>query len=61
MGGSRIRRDGCAGVRMGALRRGLVLGIAFGFAAALVELWATLLPFMERRMGPHGQAAGDPR
>jgi len=34
------------------LRRGLVLGAALGLAAATVELWLTLLPFMERRMGP---------
>jgi len=35
-----------------SLRRGLVLGAALGLAAATVELWLTLLPFMERRMGP---------
>jgi arylsulfatase A-like enzyme len=34
------------------LRRGLVLGIAFGLAAASVELWLNLIPFVQRRFGP---------
>jgi len=38
---------------MNTLRRALVLGAAFGLATATVELWLTLIPFMERRMG-HG-------
>lgn len=33
-------------------RRALVSGVAFGLAAATVELWLSLLPFIERRMGP---------
>jgi arylsulfatase A-like enzyme len=37
---------------MKILRRALVLGAAFGLSAALVELWASLIPFMDRRMGP---------
>ena len=37
---------------MALLWRGLVLGLAFGLAAACVEIWLSLLPFMERRMGP---------
>ena len=37
---------------MALLRRGLTLGLAFGFAAGTVEIWLSLMPFMERRMGP---------
>jgi arylsulfatase A-like enzyme len=37
---------------MKLLARGLTLGIAFGLAAATVELWLHLVPFIERRFGP---------
>ena len=37
---------------MQILRRALVLGVAFGFATALVEVWLGMLPFIERRFGP---------
>jgi arylsulfatase A-like enzyme len=37
---------------MQMLRRALILGIAMGLAAAAVESWLNLFPFMERRMGP---------
>jgi len=37
---------------MKLLARGLALGVAFGLAAATVELWLQLVPFIERRMGP---------
>ena len=37
---------------MTTLRRSIVSGAAFGLAAATVELWLSLLPFIERRMGP---------
>lgn len=36
---------------MNTLRRALVLGIAFGFAATTVETWLQFIPFMQRRMG----------
>jgi arylsulfatase A-like enzyme len=41
---------------MRTLVRGLLLGAGFGLAAGAVELWANLVPFMHRRMGP-GPAA----
>jgi arylsulfatase A-like enzyme len=34
------------------LRRGLLLGLAFGLAAAAVEAWLQLVPFTQRRFGP---------
>jgi arylsulfatase A-like enzyme len=34
------------------LRRGLTLGLAFGLAAAGVEIWMNLVPFVQRRFGP---------
>jgi arylsulfatase A-like enzyme len=34
------------------LRRALVLGMAFGLAAATVEIWLNLIPFVQRRFGP---------
>ena len=34
------------------LRRALTVGIAFGLAAATVELWLSLIPFVMRRFGP---------
>jgi arylsulfatase A-like enzyme len=37
---------------MKTLRRGLMLGLAFGLAAATVELWMNLVPFTQRRFGP---------
>jgi arylsulfatase A-like enzyme len=37
---------------MRTLRRGLMLGLAFGLAAATVELWMNLVPFTQRRFGP---------
>jgi hypothetical protein len=37
---------------MDTLRRGLVLGIAFGIAAATVEFWLGVLPVLERGFGP---------
>ncbi len=36
---------------MTTLRRALVRGIAFGFAATTVETWLQFIPFMQRRMG----------
>ncbi len=36
--------------------RALVLGIGFGLAAALVELWLGIVPFIQRRMGPGPEA-----
>jgi arylsulfatase A-like enzyme len=41
---------------MKVVLRALVLGAAFGLAAALVELWLSLVPFMDRRMGPGPEA-----
>jgi arylsulfatase A-like enzyme len=45
-----------AGTRSGGLSRallkGLALGAAYGLAAGAVELWVSLIPFMQRRMGP---------
>jgi arylsulfatase A-like enzyme len=37
---------------MSLLKGALIRGIAFGFAAGTVEIWLSLVPFMERRMGP---------
>ena len=37
---------------MKRVRRALVLGIAFGLAAATVELWLNFAPFVMRRFGP---------
>jgi arylsulfatase A-like enzyme len=37
---------------MKLLARGLALGLAFGLAAATVELWLNLVPFVQRRFGP---------
>ena len=37
---------------MKLLLRGFVLGIAFGLAAATVEIWFNLFGFIERRFGP---------
>ncbi len=37
---------------MAIFRRALVLGLAFGLAAATVEMWLNLLPFIMRRFGP---------
>lgn len=37
---------------MPTLRRALALGLAFGLAAATLEGWLNLLPFIERRFGP---------
>jgi arylsulfatase A-like enzyme len=37
---------------MKLLARGLALGAAFGVAAATVELWLNLVPFIQRRFGP---------
>src|SRR5262245_43250102 len=37
---------------MYTLRRAIVLGVAFGLGAAILEQWAQLIPFMERKMGP---------
>ncbi len=37
---------------MAIFRRALVLGLAFGLAAATVEMWLNLLPFILRRFGP---------
>jgi arylsulfatase A-like enzyme len=37
---------------MSRLARALALGAGFGLAAAVLDLWASLLPFTDRRMGP---------
>jgi arylsulfatase A-like enzyme len=37
---------------MRVLARGLALGAAFGLAAATVEIWLNLVPFVQRRFGP---------
>jgi arylsulfatase A-like enzyme len=37
---------------MRTLRRAILLGAAFGLGAAIIEQWASLIPFMERKMGP---------
>lgn len=37
---------------MQTLRRAVTLGLAFGLAAATLEGWLNLLPFIERRFGP---------
>jgi arylsulfatase A-like enzyme len=34
------------------VRRALALGAAFGLAAATVETWGSLIPFIQRRFGP---------
>jgi arylsulfatase A-like enzyme len=39
-------------VAMASLLRALALGAGFGVAAAVVELWVGLIPFIQRRMGP---------
>jgi arylsulfatase A-like enzyme len=37
---------------MQTVRRALALGLAFGLAAATVEAWGNLIPFIQRRFGP---------
>ncbi len=37
---------------MKSLRRALVLGVAFGFATGLVEVWLGMIPIVQRRFGP---------
>ena len=37
---------------MQILRRGLVLGISFGLATGLIEVWLGLIPIVQRRFGP---------
>ncbi len=37
---------------MGHLRRALILGLAFGLAAATAEIWLNFIPFTQRRFGP---------
>ena len=37
---------------MQILRRALVLGVAFGLATGLVEVWLGLIPVVQRRFGP---------
>jgi arylsulfatase A-like enzyme len=37
---------------MHTVRRAFALGAAFGLAAATVETWGSLVPFMQRRFGP---------
>jgi len=37
---------------MRTLWRGLLLGIAFGFATGLVEVWLGMIPIVQRRFGP---------